>query len=178
VRLPASNDTRLLVVGVAVFVALVVYLGVAFAAERTPVNIAKELAPWLPHGSTLTPIPHRTGRGFTVRVTPDAPGSWGALVSTVINSPTRGAKFRVGFSLRGSRPGSVGVEIDEFAPGASSVYVVEKTVPATRSWHRYTFSGRVTTGSWLGMGMYVYRQTATVRPWFEVRGLTASLTGG
>ncbi len=177
-RLPASNDTRLLVVGVAAFVALVAYLGVAFADTRAPVDVAREVAPWLPHQSTLTPIPRKTGRGFTVRVTPDKPGNWGALVPAVISSPTPGAKFRVGFSLRGSRAGSVGVTIDEFAPGATSVYLVQKTVPATLRWHRFTFSGRVTTGSWLGMGMYVYRQTATVRPWFEVRGLAASLTGG
>ena len=55
---------------------------------------------------------------------------------------------------------------------------MDKTVPATPRWHRVAFNGRVTTGSWLGMGMYVYRQTATARPWFEVRGLTASFTGG
>jgi hypothetical protein len=174
VRLPTSNDTRLLVAGVAAFLALAAYLGVALANTRATVDVAKEVAPWTPHASTLQPIPRRKGRGFDVRVTPTGQGSFGALVSTLVSAPPSGSRFVVGLWLKGSRPGRIGVEVDEFAPKTTSVYVVEKTVPATRKWHHYTFGARV-KGSWLGLGMYVYRLAAGHRrPWFALRGLTAA----
>lgn len=173
-RLPTSNDSLLLVAGLAAFVALMAYLGVAFADTRATVDVAREVAPWTPHASMLEPIPRKAKGRFDVRVVPNARGSYGAIVPTVVSSPTPGDKFVVGLWLKGSRPGRIGVEVDEFEPGATSVYPVNTTVPATRSWHHFTFSGRV-QGSWLGLGMYVYRlSNGGRRSWFAIRGLTAA----
>ena len=160
VRFPTATDTRLLVVGVAAFLALVVYLAVAFATTH-PVGLAtaasqsNKVAPWTPSGSKLVPGPRARG-GYVVRVIPAARGIYGALLPTLVANPTPGHKFVVGLALRAPRPGRIGVTVDEFRPGATSVYVVQKTVPATARWRRFTFRGRV-EGTWLGLGMYVYR---------------------
>ena len=138
-RLPASNDTRLLVVGVAAFVALVVYLGVAFANTRATVDIAKEVAPWTPYGSTLTPVAHGKRGRFDVQVTPATKGtSYGAVVQTLVPDPKRGHIHRRALA-QGTRPGRIGVELNEFRPGVAR-YPVETTVPATRKWHHFRFT--------------------------------------
>ena len=170
---PTANDTRLLLVAVAAFVALVAYIGVAFADTTASVDLVSEVAPWLPHASKLTPIPRKGRRPFVVQVTPSKAGNYGALVPTVIPSPAAGRTYSVGLWLKGEA-GRVGVEVDEFAPGASSVYIVNATVDVTPGWRHYTFDARV-RGSWLGLGMYVYRIDPRRKTWFAIRGLTATI---
>jgi hypothetical protein len=183
VRLPASRDSRLLLAGIVASLALVAYLAVAFAnthASNGPAPGAIDrTAPWVPHDSKLVPV--RYGKhAYAARVTPTAPaepGSYGALVPTLVSSPPSGSRFIVGFWLKGTKVGRVGVVVDEFRPGATSVYVVQTTVPVTPKWRYFTFRGRV-RGSWLGLGMYVYRATGVgPRTWFAVRGLTAGIDG-
>lgn len=178
-RLPGSNDTRLLLAGVAAFVALVAYLAVAFAnthAASGSGGLVSPFGPWTPSASKLTRVPRGRGGGFAVWVTPaKREGSYGALVPTLVLDPPQ-RRFAVSLWLRGTRSGRIGVEVDEFSPGATSVYLVETTVPATARWRHFTFRGRV-KGTWLGLGMYVYRQTSRdARTWFAVRDLTERLS--
>jgi hypothetical protein len=177
VRLPTSNDTRLLVVGVAAFVALVAYLGVAFANTRATVDVAKEVAPWTPFASTLVPIPWRPGR-HTVLVLPatkSQTGDYGAIVQTLVPNPTVGRRYVVRLWLHGARPGRIGVEVNEFRPGVAR-YPVNTTVPATARWHHFTFSLHV-NATWLGLAVYVYRPNQRPPTWFAVRDLTAEVYG-
>lgn len=182
VRLPRSNDTRLLVVGVAAFVALVAYLGVAFADTRATVDIAKAVAPFTPYGSTLLPVPPKTHGRFAVHVIPSekdaaAIGSYGALAATLVPEPTPGTKFAVGLSIKTAHPGQIGVQIHEFRSATPSKYLVNTTVPAKPKWHHYVFRGQV-QGSWTGLSMYVYRPTLPApkrSPSFVIRGLTVNL---
>jgi hypothetical protein len=179
VRLPASNDTRLLLAGAVAFLALVAYLGVAFANTHATSGIipsrASPFGPWTPSASKLVRVRSGKKRGLAVRVSPIKRGGYGALVPTLVLNPPPGRRFVVGLWLRGARPGRIGVEVDEFRPGATSVYLVNTTVPATAKWHHFTFKGRV-KGRWLGLGMYVYRQTgAARRTSFTVRDLTVAL---
>jgi hypothetical protein len=175
-----SKDTRLLVAGVVAFLALVVYLGVAFANTHALSgalsSTGNPFGYWVAHNSNLVRVPHGRRRlGLTVKVSPAGRGSYGVLVPTLVSDPTPGHRFVVGLSLRGARPGRIAVSIDEFRPNASSVYVVNTTLPATTRWRHFTFRGRV-EGRWLGLGMYVSRQsTGSGRKWFEVRGLTVAL---
>ena len=175
-RLPTSKDTRLLVAGVAAALALVVYLGVAFAGTHaTSGPTASKTAPWVSHESRLVRLGHRK-TGFFVRVSPTRRGAYGALVPTLLPNPPSGHRFVVGLWLRAARLSQIGVEIDEFAPGATSVYLVNTTVTATHRWHYFTFRGRV-EGTWLGLGMYVYSQRKRgARSWFEVRGLSTGIS--
>jgi hypothetical protein len=181
VRLPASNDTRLLVVGVAAFVALVAYLGVAFVNTRATVDIAMEVAPWTPYGSTLLPVPPKTRGRFSVQViaTKDATGigSYGALAPTLVPEPSPGTRFAVGLLLKSARPGPIGVQIHEFRAATPSQYLVNTTVAAKPRWQHFVFRGKV-DGSWTGLSMYVYRPTAPSpkrSPSFVIRGLTVKL---
>ena len=180
VRLPGSNDTRLLLAGVLTFLGLVAYLAVAFATTHIPTfvaspDLAKEVAPWEPHASNLVPLPLGEKGSFAVQVIPTKPGNYGALVPTLVSQPPSGYRFVVGLWLRGAPPGEVGVSVDEFAPGETSVYVVQTTVAVTKKWRHFTFHGRV-KGSWLGLGMYVYRTSGhSLRTHFAVRGLTAKV---
>jgi hypothetical protein len=171
-----SKDTRLLVAGVVALLALFVYLGVAFAnthASGTAAPIDK-VAPWTPYFSTLVPIRRRKSGHFDVRVLPTgrraAAGTYGAVVQTFVPDPTPGRTYVVALWLRGSRPGRIGVELNEFRPGVSH-YPVQTTVPATRQWQHFTFSVRV-KGRWLGLAIYVYRVNQRRRTWFAIRGLT------
>jgi hypothetical protein len=184
VRLPASSDSRLLLAGIVAALALVAYLAVAFAnthASNGPTaNESSKLVPWVAADSKL--VPHPFGKhAYAVRVTPltpAKPGTYGALVPTLLPSPPSGRRFVVGLWLKGAGLGRVGVSVDEFSPGASSVYVIQTAVPVTRRWQHFTFEGRV-KGSWLGLGMYVYRPTGVGRrTWFAVRGLTVNLHSG
>jgi len=175
-----SKDTRLLAAGVVAFLALVVYLAVAFANTHASAGVGPTGAPYyggyVPHASKLTRIPSTRKQGLAFRVTPISGESYGALVPTLTSDPPPGRRFVISFSLRGSRPGRIGVAIDEFAPGATSVYLVNTTVPATAKWHRFTFKGRV-RGRWLGLGMYISRvPNGRQGRWFEVRGLKATLS--
>jgi hypothetical protein len=175
-----SKDTRLLVAGVVAFLALVVYLGVAFAnthaSSGTLSATGNPFGYWVAHNANLTRVrPHPKRVGLTVKVSPAAAGSYGVLVPTLVSDPTPGHRFSVGLWLRGARPGRIAVTIDEFRPDAASVYLVNTSVPATTRWRHFTFRGRV-QGRWLGLGMYVSRQAnGGLKKWFEVRKLTVAL---
>lgn len=176
-RLSASNDTRLLVVGIAAVVALFVYLGVAFANTRKTVDVAREVAPWSPSASKLAPVKNQKSGGFDVYVTPSEPdstGNYGAVIQSLVPSPTAGGRYVVGLWLRGATPGKIGFELNEFRPGVAR-YPVNTTVPATAGWHHYTFSRRI-KGSWLGLAVYVYR-LAHRGSWFAMRRPTVALVG-
>ena len=177
-RLPA-NDTRFLLAGVVAFFAVVVYLAVAFAnthASNTPIAATSPFGPWVPNAAKLARVSPGTKRGFAVRVTPVAPGSYGAYVPTLVPSPAPGARFAVGLWLKGARAGGpIGVQIHLFRTGTPSRYLVDTTVPASRKWRHFTFTGRV-KGNWIGLSIYVYRQAkVAVGPWFEIHGLTVHL---
>jgi hypothetical protein len=178
--LSKSTDTRLLVAGVIGFLALVVYLAVAFANTHASAGVGPNGAPyygsWVPHNSKLTRLSSRKRKGLAFRVRPTGAGTYGALVPTLTSDPPPGHRFAVGLWLRGMPRGRVGIAIDEFSPGATSVYVVNTTVPVTSRWQHFTFRGRV-KGRWLGLGMYVSRAAdARKRNSFDVRGLTARLS--
>ena len=177
-RLPASNDTWLLVAGIVAFVVLVAYIGVAFAHARATVDIAKEVAPWTPSNSNLTPAKTANPNVFNVYVTPTSPGgvsagNYGAIIQTLVPSPEPGGKYKIGIWLKGA-PGRIGFEINEFRTGVAR-YPVNTTVPATARWHHYTFTTRV-EGTWLGLALYLYRP-AHRGSWFAVRGTTEALEG-
>jgi hypothetical protein len=175
VRHSHATDTRLLIAGVVASLALVGYLAVAFAnthASSGP-GVGNPFAPWVPHASKLARIPRQ--RGLAVRVTPAAPGNYGALVPTLVSDPKSGRTYVVGLWLKGPRAGRIGVSIDEFAPGATSVYLVNTTVRAAPRWRHFTFRVPV-AGSWLGLGMYVYGLEQRRRTWFAVRDLRAGLS--
>jgi hypothetical protein len=175
-----SKDTRLLVAGVVAFLALVVYLGVAFANTHASSGAlsatGNPFGYWVAHNANLTRVRHHPKRaGLTVKVSPAGKGSYGVLIPTLVSDPTPGYKFVVTLPVRGARPGRIAVTLDEFRPDAASVYLVNTTVPASTRWRRFTFKGRV-KGRWLGLGMYVSRQsTGNGRKWFEVRDVTVSL---
>jgi hypothetical protein len=183
VRRPASNDSRLLIIGIVAFLALVVYLGVAFAdTHATTGTTAADgtTAPWIGTNlSNLTPVSLGKGRGYAVRVTPPkqrplAPGAFGAYVPTLVSEPPDGHRFVVGFSLKGSRVGGpVGVQIHVFRPTTASRYLVNTTVTPKRRWRHFDFTGQI-EGTWVGLSINVYRPTNRGRPWFAVRGLTAT----
>ena len=139
-RLPESSDSRLLLAGGVALVVLIVYLAVAFATTHISAfaaspTLASKVAPWTPHDSNLFPLRRRGIPGYVVHVTPAKEGVYGALAPSVYPSPPDGRKFVLILWLRGARPGRIGVTLDEFAPGATSVYLVNTTVPATRRWH-------------------------------------------
>jgi hypothetical protein len=177
VRLPDSRDSRLLLAGVVAIVVLVVYLAVAFATTH-PVaagnsTLGNPVAPWTPHASTLVKLQRPKQAGFSVRVTPTAKGSYGALASTLVADPPQ-RKFVVGLWLRAARPGPVFVSIDEFSPDKTSVYLVSTAVPVTTRWRHFNFRGRI-KGAWLGLGMYVSRQAdRRLRSSFLLRGPTVA----
>jgi hypothetical protein len=177
VRFPDSADSRLLLAGVVAVLALVAYLGVAFA--RTHVSASPtgpNIAPWVPNDSNFVRLVRRKEHSFSVRFERAGKGrrgAYGALVPTLVPQPKSGSRYVVGLWLKGSRPGRIGVEVDEFSPAATSVYLVNTTVGATRRWRHVTFDVRV-KGTWLGLGMYVYRTDRGRRTWFAVRDLTAS----
>ena len=175
VRLPASNDTLVLVAGVAALVGLLIYVGVAFANARVPVDLAKEVAPWTPYRSTLTPVKHGKRSRFDVHVTPATKDtSYGALVQTLVPQPKLGT-YTVSLWLRGSRPGVIGVEVNEFSPGVAR-YPVNTTVPATAKWHKYSYTVRIKT-TWLGLAVFVSRPASPVRTRFTIRDLSVAAVG-
>jgi len=152
-------------------------LSVTFATRANATELQIRL--YAPYGQILWDAVRLVARGAggfpAVRVVPLSPApsrSFGALVPTLVSQPLPGRRFVVGLWLEGLRPGRIGVLVYEFRPGATSHYVVKTAVPATPGWHHYTFSVRL-KGSWLGGGMYVYRQTSpAAKTWFAVRGVT------
>ena len=162
--------------GVVAVLALVAYLAVAFAnthaSANTDASPGNPFGNWTPHASKLVHIPGQSG--LAVRVIPVAPGNYGVLVATLVPYPKPRRTYIVGLGLKAARPGRIGVEVDEFAPGATSIYLVNQLVHATPRWHHFTFRARV-KGNWLGLGMYVYGLNRRRRTWFAVRYLTTSL---
>ena len=178
-----SKDARLLIAGVVAFLALVVYLSVAFvnthASNGVTASAASKVAPWTPYGSALIPIPLRQKDKYAVRVVAAGGtaelGSYGALVPTLVPLPAPGTRFVVRLQLKDAHPGTIGVQIHEFRSGLASHYLVDTTVPVTARWRRFTFRGRV-KGSWTGLSLYVYRLASQPRkPRFMIRGLTLNL---
>jgi hypothetical protein len=180
-----SNDTRLLLAGVIAFAALVAYLVVAFARMPAPPasvitpSLATKVAPWTPVASKFMAIPRGGSGEYTVRVTPTERGAargkpFGAVAQVLILHPRPGRSYLVGLWLRGSRPGRIAVELNEFR-GRKSRYPVQTTVPAMAKWRHFRF-GLTVKGSWLGLAMVVNRQAnARARTWFAIRGLTLEL---
>jgi hypothetical protein len=184
--LPHTNDTRLFLAGIVAFLVLVAYLAVAFAnthvhaftsATAVPSG-ASVVALWTVSDSKLVALPLKRGR-FAVRVTPLAAakgGHYGALIQTLVADPMPGRRYVVGLGLRGTTPGQIGVELNEFR-GTAAQYPVQTTVPATATWRHYTFTVRV-KGSWLGLALYLYRSDPRGRTSFAVRDLTVRLATG
>lgn len=181
-RFAGSNDTRLLLAGVVAFVALVLYLAVAFAKTHTtngPTS-ANRVAPWTAWGSDLIAVPLQKKNDYAVRVVPVPKeaatlGAYGALVPTLIPQPTPGTRFVTGLWLKQARPGRLGVQIQKFRSGTPSQYLVDTTVPVTRKYRHFTFKGQV-KGSWVGVSLYVYRlANARHKPLFVIRDLTVKL---
>jgi len=174
VRLPEANDTRLLVVGVVAFLALVTYLGVAFAdTHASSGGTATSFgAPWVPkYHSTLAPAP-RGKTGVGVYVMKGWTGQYGAVVPTLVSQPPPGRRAVVSLWLRGPGKTRIEVLVDEFPDGPD---LIKKTMPATAAWHHYVFTARV-KGRWLGLGLFVGRSTSgRGSSWFAVRGLTVEM---
>jgi len=171
VRFSSANDNRLLLAGVAASLALVAYLAVAFAnthASSSTLGGTDPFAPWVPkYHSTLA----LKGGGVAVHASRGWIGAYGAVVPTLVSQPPPG-RIVVKLRLRGAGPGPIQVLVDEFPDGPK---VIDETVPATRRWHRYTFSARI-RGQWLGLGMFVGSSAERHRSrWFAVRGLTAKV---
>jgi hypothetical protein len=172
--------------GVAAFLALVVYVAVAYAnthaTSLTAQQLARKVAPFVPHGSSLVAVPTGVGPGFAVRVTPLAVGNYGALASTLVYQPPAGRRFvlslwlrgsRAGQISRGSRPGRIGIVVGEQGlEGTTTRFVVDATVPATAKWHLFAFRRRV-EGRRLSISLYVtrnvFRRADVARSWFEIR---------
>lgn len=178
VRVPASGDTRLLLAGVVVSLALVAYLAAAFANTHVSVraigpSASDPFAPWTPkYHSTLALVPRRKGGGIAVHVTRGWTGAYGAVVPTLLSTPPPGDKVVVGLWLRGPGHGPFEVLVDEFSGGPK---IIDSMVPATPRWRHYTFSARI-KGRWLGLGLYAGRTTnGRKNAWFAVRGLTVKL---
>jgi hypothetical protein len=171
-----STDTRLLVVGVVAFLALVVYLGVAFATTHTSTGSTPSegdpFLPWVPkYHSTLRLVPRtKGGGGIAVQALPRFTGEYGAVVPTLAAQPPPGSTVVVHLRLRGPGQAPIRVLIDQF-PAGPHPNLVDTTVPASAHWRRYTFRARV-KGRWLGVGLFVGRDTGGKGSrWFAVRGL-------
>lgn len=170
-----SKDTRLLVVGVVAFLAFVVYLGAAFARTHTSSGAtpttANPFLPWVPkYHSTLRLLPRTKGGGIAVQALPRWIGEYGAVVPTLAAQPPPGSTVVVHLRLRAPGQAPIRILIDEFPAGANP-NLVDTTVPASARWRRYTFRARV-KGRWLGLGMFVGRDTdGRASKWFAVRGL-------
>jgi hypothetical protein len=175
-RLPQSGDTRLLLAGIVAFLGLMAYLAVAYVNTHATNGLVpsetNKVAPWTASESRLIPVRRRNGK-YSAWVVPATKGpSYGAVAQTLVPDPPLG-RYVVGLWLKGARPGRIGVEVNEFSPGVAR-YPLQTSVPATRRWRHFTFSVRVKQ-RWLGLAMYVYRQTGTPRrTWFAIRDVTAS----
>lgn len=176
--LPDAKDTRLLLVGVAAFLVLAVYLIVAFVRTHATNGLlpteANHAAPWTPFESKLIPVQRPDGK-YSVWVFPATKGpSYGAVAQTLVSDPPPG-RYTIGLWLRGARPGEIGVEVNEFRSGVAR-YPVQTTVPATRKWHHFTFTLQV-KDRFLGLAMFAYRPAkAPRRTWFAIRNVTVAFS--
>lgn len=172
-----TNDTGLLVAGLAAFVALVAYLAVAFAtAGGSPAVIAAHsaaqmLGPWRARDAKLARISRTRGRRLAVRVTPLASGLYGAEVQQFTVTPAQGRGFTLSFRVRGRSRSRLLVQINTGALDPPIRYLAHTTVVAGRKWHRFTYHGRL--GGRTGLGLFVGQTTnSSARRWFEIRDLS------
>jgi len=185
IRLPRSSDARLLIAGVAAFLALVAYLGVAFATARsspaaTGATIQSNLAriqgkpqvvgPWTARTSHLARVPRRGGRR-AIRVTPVTAGLYGIEIKQLVLPATLRRGFAFSFWLRGRVASRLLVQING-GSAAPIRYLLHTGVAVSRRWRRFTYRGRLPR-RWIGLGLFVGQTThkATSR-WFEIRDLS------
>ena len=179
-RFRHSNDTRLLIAGVVAFLALVVYLGVAFAKARTSPTIVaaardqrkpQKIGPWTARTSKLARLPRTTGGGLAIRVTPMTVGLYGIEIKHLRLAPALRRGFALSVRLRGSRPSRLLVQINT---GSSPPirYLLHTTVVVSRRWRRFTYRGRLGDRG-MGLGLFIGQTThRAAGRWFEVRDVS------
>lgn len=176
--LPRSNDSRLLVAGVAAFLALVAYLAVAFATTRnsptaavTVATVRSKVGPWTARDSSLARDRGAAGAGLEVRVTPVGSGLYGVEIKELYLARALRRGFTFSVQLRARRPSRVLVQINHGSASPMG-YLVDTTVVAGRRWRRFTYRGRLEGGgNAIGpfFGQTVKRAAGR---WFEVRDLS------
>jgi hypothetical protein len=184
-QLPRSNDTRLLIAGVVAFLALVVYLGVAYARARSSPavaaavrNLAKpqKIGPWTARSSNLARVRRTTRGALAIRVVPQSAGLYGIEIKELALGPALRRGFALSVGLRARRPSRLLVQINH---GSASPlgYLVNTTAVAGRRWHRFTFRGRLEDGG-NRLGLFIGQKTKTAAGrWFEIRRLSVGPGG-
>ena len=175
------SGTWVLIAGVVASLALLAYLGVAFATTHATAvsadTLASEVAPFVPYSSKLVPVPWGKRGGIAVRVSPIAVGNYGALVQTLVYQPPSNSKFVLSLWLRAARPGQVALFVDEPGlGGAKARYVVNTTLPVNQKWRRFAFRRQVVGNRLsiaLAINQTIYRQREVSTSWFEVHDLKA-----
>jgi hypothetical protein len=176
--LARSNDTRVLIAGVAAFLALVAYLAVAFATARSSPAVAASVGakaqmvgPWRARTSKLVRVPRTVGGGIGVRVTPLTRGLYGVEIQQLALTPALRRGFTLSFWLRGRGPSRLLVQINTGALEPPIRYLLNTTVVARRRWHRFSYHGRLEGRT--GLGLFVGQTTRRVAGrWFELRDLS------
>lgn len=188
--LPRS-DTRLLIAGVAAFLALVAYLAVALATAHPSANLATNqsaggathskaqvVGPWHGRASHLVRVPRTTGGGLAVRVTPLTRGLYGAEIQQLVLPPALRRGFALSVWLRGRGPSRLLVQVNTGGLAPPIRYLVKRTVVASRRWRRFTYHGRF-QGRGTGIGLFVGQTTHTpAGRWFEVRDVSVRASRG
>jgi hypothetical protein len=181
-----SNDTRLLVAGVAAFLALVAYLAVAFATTRNSptaaVNVAtvrSKVGPWTGRASSLARVrgAGASKGGLTLRVTPVGAGLYGVEIKKLfIPRPLRHA-FAFSVQVRARRPSRILVQINHGSASPRG-YLVSRTVVVGRKWRRLTYRIGLGGGG-NGIGPFFGQTTqGDAKRWFEIRGLSVRASRG
>jgi hypothetical protein len=162
------------------FLALVAYLGVAFAkARKSPAVVAagknlgkpQKIGPWTARTSNLALIRRTAGRGLAIRVTPMTAGLYGIEIKQLALSPAQRRGFALSVELRSRRPSRLLVQINHGSASPMG-YLVNTTVGAGESWRRVTYRGRIEGGG-SDLGLFVGQTTrAAARRWFEIRDLS------
>jgi hypothetical protein len=120
-QLPRSNDTRLLIAGVVAFLALVAYLGVAYARARSSPavaaavrNLAKpqKIGPWTARSSNLARVRRTTRGALAIRVVPQSAGLYGIEIKELALGPALRRGFALSVGLRARRPSRLLVQIN------------------------------------------------------------------
>jgi hypothetical protein len=178
--LPRSNDTRLLVAGVVAFVALVAYLGVAYATARnSPAVVAavrnqgkpQKIGPWTARTANLARLPRTTKGRLAIRVSPMSAGLYGVEIKQLALSPALRRGFALSFGLRDRGSSRLLVQINHGSASPMG-YLVDTTVVAGRRWRSFTYRGRLEGGG-TGLGLFVGQKPKTAaKRWFEIRDLS------
>jgi hypothetical protein len=194
--LPRSSDNGILIAGIAVFLALVAYLAVAFATASgssvvvatvtTPrgrvttterrvgpaPSVAQLVGPWRARSSHLVRLGSKRGRRVAVRVSPLDRGLYGVEVQQLRLAPALRRGFVLSLVLRARRSGRLLVQINTGAFEPPIRYLLNKRVAVGRTWHRFVYHGRV-AGRRTGLGLFVGQTTHTVAGrGFELRDLS------